>query len=150
MQEKEENITKIIHRLQEYVKCKHITLNQISVSIGASNSYFSKMAKNDGSIGEEVIRKILLFYDDLEADWLLTGRGEMLKLQVPEQCCKTESVNINLVQALTDANKALAVANDTIRQQQEMIAFFTNSANYPPPHITPTNPSLNPVDNNER
>ena len=149
MQEKKENITKTIQRLQEYAKYKHITLNQISVAIGVSNSYFSKMVKNGGSMGEDVIRKILLFYDDLEADWLLTERGEMLKSKAPEPCCKMESVNMNLVQALTDANKALAAASDTIRRQQEMIAFYTNSADYPPPHITPTNPSLNPVDNNE-
>lgn len=133
MQEKKENNTKIICRLQEYVDCKGITLNQIAVSTGVSNSYFSKMAKAGGSVGEDIIRKILLFYDDLNPDWLLTGRGEMIKSSAHSQPCTIDSVHANLVQALADANKALAAANDTISNQQKMIANIINTNSYPPP-----------------
>lgn len=147
MQEKIENITKIIHRLQEYVKCKGITLNQIAVAIGASNSYFSKMANNEGSLGEEVIRKILLYYDDLDPDWLVTGRGKMTKSEALSQNSDTASVDAKLVQALADANRALSIANKTILNQQEMIAYLSKSAECSPPLNFTTNPTLNPVDN---
>ena len=60
-EEKAENITKVIYRLQEYVKYKGITLNQIAVVIGVSNSYFSKMANSGGSLGEDIIRKYYYF-----------------------------------------------------------------------------------------
>ena len=133
MQEKEENITKIIYRLQEYVKYKGITLNQIAVVIGVSNSYFSKMASSGGSLGEDIIRKILLFYDDLNSDWLIIGRGKMIKDRAISQNEAPDFVNAKLVQALADANKALSAANETILQQQEIIANHTNTTTYPPP-----------------
>lgn len=133
MQEKEENITKIIYRLQEYVKYKGITLNQIAVVIGVSNSYFSKMASSGGSLGEDIIRKILLFYDDLNSDWLIIGRGKMIKDRAISQNEAPDFVNAKLVQALADANKALSAANETILQQQEIIANHTNTTTYTPP-----------------
>lgn len=49
------------------------------MNIGVSNSYFSKMVKNNGSIGTEVLSKIVIYYDDLNIHWLLTGDGFMLK-----------------------------------------------------------------------
>ena len=147
MQEKEENITKIIYRLQEYVKYKGITLNQIAVVIGVSNSYFSKMASSGGSLGEDIIRKILLFYDDLNSDWLIIGRGKMIKDRAISQNEAPDFVNAKLVQALADANKALSAANETILQQQEIIANHTNTTTYPPPHAgSEAKLPLNPVD----
>ena len=147
MQEKEENITKIIYRLQEYVKYKGITLNQIAVVIGVSNSYFSKMASSGGSLGEDIIRKILLFYDDLNSDWLIIGRGKMIKDRAISQNEAPDFVNAKLVQALADANKALSAAYETILQQQEIIANHTNTTTYTPPHEgSEAKPPLNPVD----
>ena len=147
MQEKEENITKIIYRLQEYVKYKGITLNQIAVVIGVSNSYFSKMASSGGSLGEDIIRKILLFYDDLNSDWLIIGRGKMIKDRAISQNEAPDFVNAKLVQALADANKALSAANETILQQQEIIANLSNTTTYSPPHAgSEAKLPLNPVD----
>ena len=148
MQEKAENITKVIYRLQEYVKYKGITLNQIAVVIGVSNSYFSKMANSGGSLGEDIIRKILLFYDDLNSDWLIIGRGKMIKDGTISQNEAPDFVNAKLVQALADANKALSAANETILQQQEMIAKHTNTGIYTTPHLAESEAkhSLSPVD----
>ena len=147
MQEKTENITKIIYRLQEYVKYKGITLNQVAVVIGVSNSYFSKMANSGGSLGEDIIRKILLFYDDLNSDWLIIGRGKMIKDGTISQNEAPDFVNAKLVQALADANKALSAANETILQQQEIIAKYTNTGTYTPPRAgSEAKHSLSPVD----
>lgn len=79
MQEKKENITKTIHRLQEYITKKGISFNKLAVELGLSNSYFSKMIKNEGSIGSDVMEKILRIHTDIDANWLLTGRGSMLQ-----------------------------------------------------------------------
>lgn len=37
------------------------------------------MAKKGGNVGTEIAEKILLYYENLNPDWLLTGRGEMLR-----------------------------------------------------------------------
>lgn len=80
----QENSKKSIHRLQEYITTKGISLNKLSLELGLSNSYFSKMVRNSGSIGSDIIEKIIRLYPDLNADWLLTGNGCMIK-NVPSQ-----------------------------------------------------------------
>lgn len=136
MQEIAVNNTRIIHRIIQFVEFKHVSLNQLSQVIGVSNSYFSKMTKNEGSIGEDVVRNILLYYEDLNADWLLTGRGNMLvsdKIQEPAHA-DAESTQ-GLISALVSANKALASANETILLQQEYIVSACKSP--PPSRLVP-------------
>jgi hypothetical protein len=82
MQENIENNTKIIERLSQYINIKGDNYNKLSLGMGISNSYFSKMVKNNGSLGEDVIRKILLYYDEINPTWLLTGEEAMLKKDV--------------------------------------------------------------------
>lgn len=79
MQEKRENITKTIHRLNEYITKTGTTFNKLALELGLSNSYFSKMVRNNGSIGSDIIENILRIHPDINADWLLTGRGCMLR-----------------------------------------------------------------------
>ncbi len=74
-----ENFTKIIGRLKLYLDFKGYTFNQLAVAIGVSNSYFSKMLKSNGSLGEDITKKILLFYDEVNPEWLILGKGSMLK-----------------------------------------------------------------------
>ncbi len=125
MQEKSE---KIIHRLKQYVDSKGISLNQIAVEIGISNSYFSKMLKNSGSMGEEIVRKILLFYEDINVEWFVTGNGEMLKQKSRgANAIHGGEINETLVQALADANATILL------QQQQLNGCI--SANNPPPSI---------------
>lgn len=82
MQEKSENITKTIGRLSEYITHSGMTFNKLATELGLSNSYFSKMVKNNGSIGSDIIENILRAHPELNADWLITGRGGMLRHEV--------------------------------------------------------------------
>ena len=79
MQKKCENFTKIIERLSQFIDYQGETFNKLATDIGVSNSYFSKMVKSNGSLGEDIIRKILLNYEHLSPEWLLIGKGEMIK-----------------------------------------------------------------------
>lgn len=125
MQEENE---KIIHRLKHYVDSKKITLNQVAKEIGISNSYFSKMLKTSGAMGEDIVRRILLSYDDIDVEWFVTGNGEMLKQESKEaDAVHGGKINEVLVQALADANA-------TILLQQKQINNCI-STNNPPPSI---------------
>ena len=77
-----ENFTKIIDRLKYFLDYQGDNFNQLAGKIGVSNSYFSKMYKNKGSLGEETIQKILLNYENLSPDWLLFGKDPMLRGQM--------------------------------------------------------------------
>lgn len=86
--------------------------------------------------------------ENISADWLLSGEGNMIKDEAISQNEAPDFVNAKLVQALADANKALSAANETILQQQEMIAKHTNTGIYTPLHLAESEAkhSLSPVD----
>jgi repressor LexA len=66
-----------IERLQYYMKSKGINDNQMTVSAGLSVGLIGK-AKSSKGMTSSNIEKILLAYPDINSDWLLTGRGNML------------------------------------------------------------------------
>jgi hypothetical protein len=71
---------KIISRLQQYIEYKNISLNAFDKSIDASNGYIGRQIKNQASVGGDVIEKISCVYADLNIEWLITGKGEMLTI----------------------------------------------------------------------
>ena len=78
----------------------------------------------------------------------MSGEGNMIKDEAISQNEVPNFVNAKLVQALADANKALSAANETILQQQEIIAKHTSTGIYTPPHFAESEAkhSLSPVD----
>jgi hypothetical protein len=70
---------KILERLEEYVSKRGDNFAQLTLAIGASSGYFSRLRKVKGALGSEILARILIHYSDLSADWLLTGQGTMLK-----------------------------------------------------------------------
>lgn len=68
-----------IERLQYYMKIRGINDNQMTVTAGLSVGLIGK-AKNSGKgMSSANIEKILFAYPDLNPNWLLTGRGDMLQ-----------------------------------------------------------------------
>lgn len=139
----QENNTKTIHRLQEYCTSTGISLNRIAVDLGISNSYFSKMVRKSGSIGSDILEKILLHYPDINPEWLLTGKGAMRKdvlysktIENTESPVETE--NLVREQYKTNEeikgktfkgdcievdNKVYSTGIDFIQMRQEMMIF---------------------------
>lgn len=125
-----ENITNILQRLQKFIDYKGLSINKFSVMVGASNSYFGKMFKNNGSIGSEMIEKILRIFPDLNSEWLLLGSGEMIKpaqltvSEPPAEYQRTgESVKhlqdkINVLEAaLKDKQRIIELLEDKIKNR---------------------------------
>lgn len=69
----------MLNRIKKYIDYKGISVSAFEKSIGMSNASFGKSLKNGGSIGGDKLEKILSVYPDINAEWLLTGDGEMLK-----------------------------------------------------------------------
>jgi len=65
-------------RLDKYMKIKGLNDNKITIEANISNGLIGK-ARKRGSLSQENISKILQVYKDIDANWLLTGEGEMLK-----------------------------------------------------------------------
>lgn len=68
-------------RLDKYISIKQLNDNKVTVQSGIPVGSLGKQRKGThGTRGLSVVNiaKILYVYTDLNADWLITGRGEML------------------------------------------------------------------------
>lgn len=65
-------------RLKLFLEFKGSSLAELERNIGVGSGTLSKAVKNNNSIGVDKVVRILQFYEDLSAEWLLRGKGEML------------------------------------------------------------------------
>lgn len=68
----------LIDRLEIYMETFKLNNNQVSSKAGLSNGLLGKARKNRSAMNSDSIEQILYAFPDLDADWLLTGRGKML------------------------------------------------------------------------
>lgn len=78
MKSDRENITSIAERIRQLIDTLGVSINNFSKDI-ASNSYFNKLIKSNGSIGSDKIEKILRKYPQVNMSWLVMGQGSMMK-----------------------------------------------------------------------
>ena len=70
-----------LHRIKEYIDSKNISVYAFEQSVGMSNGSFASQLKNNKTIGVDKLENILNIYTDISIEWLLTGRGEMLRVE---------------------------------------------------------------------
>ena len=70
---------KAIKRLKQYIDIKGFTNSSFEKKNELSNGYIATQLKRNADLGEGVILKILDNCLDLNSEWLLTGKGSMLK-----------------------------------------------------------------------
>jgi len=74
----------MLQRIKQYIDFKNINVSNFERSIGMSNASFGKSLKNRGTIGCDKLEIILNVYPDINLEWLITGKGEMLKKEGEE------------------------------------------------------------------
>lgn len=70
---------KAVDRLYEYLSIKGLKPTALEKAIGISNGYLSAQKKRQADIGEGMMNKIIDYCRDINPEWLLTGKGEMLR-----------------------------------------------------------------------
>ena len=106
-------------RLDKFMKYKGLNDNKITVSTGISNGLIGKGRKR-GGISQENISKILYTYPDLDANWLLTGKGNMLREQTESSSTQidvTPSQMLEEIKALSVKIGRLEAENKMLREQ---------------------------------
>lgn len=97
-------------RIKEYLKYKGVKIIDFSATIGVSNAYVSSIRR---SIQPDKLTRIQECYPDLNIEWLVTGRGNMLN--TPQQAM---SVINNGTNSGTMGNNVSVVNNN--RQDNEV------------------------------
>lgn len=74
--------TSTVLRVKQFIDFKKISVRKFEESVGFSNGSFSSQYKGNKTIGSDKIENILRVYPEISAEWLLTGKGNMLKGEV--------------------------------------------------------------------
>jgi phage repressor protein C with HTH and peptisase S24 domain len=84
----------MLERIQQFIDTLNISVRAFEQSISASNGLVRKAMANKTDIQSKWISAIVDNYPQLNIDWLITGRGDMLKSEKePPLAIKTESNN---------------------------------------------------------
>ena len=67
-------------RIKKFIKYEDISITDFEKSINVANGYVNSISK---SIGIDKINAILENYSNLSIEWLITGKGSMLKEAIP-------------------------------------------------------------------
>lgn len=116
-------------RLDTYMKYRGLNDNKLTVLAQLSIGALGKQRKGGRGLSVESIAKILYACPDLDADWLMTGRGEMLKPESPKpegnlgQVSDPDSSKI--IGELTEVIRTQAKA--LLEQQQFINAHFSRN-----------------------
>lgn len=104
-------------RLKEFIENQEKSVSFFEKNIGASNGVIRHAIINNSDIQSKWIAKICEKYPQLSMEWLITGRGEMLK---------SNSKNVSM-QARVEGNGKIhqnVLGTQTINDQAEKIALL--------------------------
>ena len=65
----------IIDRINKYLEINHISKYKFYKDLGLSNGFLN----SNSNIGSDKCEKILSYYKDMNPEWLISGKGEMLR-----------------------------------------------------------------------
>lgn len=70
---------KAIERIFKYIEIKGLNKSELERNTGISNGYLAKQLSRSADIGESILINILENCPDISPEWLLTGKGDMLR-----------------------------------------------------------------------
>ena len=119
---------KIIDRIAYFIKSEGISGRSFEGAIGASNGLISRAIKKGTDISAEWLSKIIDTFPNINPEWLLTGKGDMLVSQENISEKKDNSKTTEKRSNLNATKNATEYA--TIRKLQKNVA--NNDAPIPP------------------
>ena len=121
-----------IERFLQFIENKGLTLHKVERELGLSNGYLGKQRDRKGSIGSDIIEKIVEHYPDLDVRWLLTGQKSEITPTVA-QCntCREKDLIIEMKdQIITKNDEVIATQKQLIAQAQDFIDHLKKDNNH--------------------
>lgn len=107
-----------IDRFLQYLEYNAISENRATKECALSQGIIHQAKSGKSDLGAKSIDKILIKYQDINREWLLTGRGEMLKKNMSE----SETVSID-----REILRTIISQQETIHSQQKMLERLMNA-----------------------
>ncbi|WP_394760315.1 hypothetical protein [Flavobacterium sp.] len=109
-------------RIKQYIDFKGITNQNFEKKIGYSNGAFATQLKNKGTIGSDKLENILIEFEDINPEWLLTGKGDMLR-ELANNVVNKPKEAYNLATKNENCNQKIKELEDRIDFYKEKIQF---------------------------
>jgi transcriptional regulator with XRE-family HTH domain len=111
-----------LHRIKKYLDFKGISVSSFEKKLGFSNGSFASQLKNGKTIGVDKLENILKYFTDLDANWLLTGNGSMIKKH-KKDALNQDNIVINDVYSyrLESLTKEVGTVSNLLESKQETI-----------------------------
>lgn len=114
-------------RLSEIIHHYRLTMNSFSVRLGlSSNTVITKAVKeNKRGVNQRLLTKILTTFPDVDAHWLVTGQGAMLKTYAPFECLACREKD----RTIADNDRTIKRLKRTIDLAEKTIEHLLASSN---------------------
>lgn len=114
---------KAIERLYQYFDFKNIKPTRLEKDLGLSNGYFGIQLRREADIGSSILEKIFDNCRDLDLDWLIAGRGNMIRANIIEAPTIMRKENLQTYDAAIIVCEKCLIKDELIvslRQQIEL------------------------------
>ena len=114
-------------RLKEYIDYKGLSLRAFEASIGFSNGALTSQLKPGKTIGVDKLENILRVYEELSPDWLLTGKGAMLRNKQSESYEKLSEIYEYLKRRTLRLEEKLEKMQKQLQELEEELSRYKKS-----------------------
>lgn len=105
-------------RICYYMTCNNITNSALERRLSISNGLWAKSC----TVSENVLIKFIQAYPNISCEWLLTGKGEMIKSDnAQEQASVTQTNGACQSEIVSHLKSLLEEKERTIQVQQQLI-----------------------------
>lgn len=104
-------MSKILLRIFQFADSQGLSIRELERASGITQGVISKAIRNNGEIGSDKLENITQTYEQLSAEWLLRGEGEMLKQDLAPQHDNTAQLIGTIVQLSAEIERLKAALN---------------------------------------
>jgi len=122
-----------LQRIKEFIDYKGISIRLFEQSVGMSNGSFASQLKNNKTIGVDKLENILQIYNEINPEWILTGKGEMIlsadnrsSVVRQDDCIKHQDEDLSNIikQSYLQNERNMERIDMLIRQQNNLIEIL--------------------------
>lgn len=107
--------------ISSIAKKEGLSIRSLEELLGTSQGVLSKIVKNNGDLKVSILRRIKEVFPHYNSNWLLTGKGEMLK-----ESEKIIEPNNNANSFLLGRIEQLAIENNNLKQEIQALKTQKN------------------------
>ena len=121
-------------RIREIILSAGITDSAFAKRIGVTQSVIASMFQRGTEPSAKVLTSILLTYEDISAEWLLRGKGQMLRSEVTpdpniEQMKRLVDTITTLQGIITEQTKTNQLLTEELKKAKGELTMLKNERN---------------------